>query len=330
MNARHDGRWQGRREGGGWFALWLIRFIGLHLGRAPARLLLYPITLYFFLRRGTERRASRAYLARVFGRPARTREVLRHFHAFSATTLDRVFLLARGEQGFDFTLSGLDALEQAIAGAQGALLVGAHIGSFEALRALATRRPGLDLRLVLDRQQTPALNTLLEALAPTLRTQVIDASQGPAAVMLALGEAARRGALLALLGDRARAGEATVRVPLLGTDAAFPVAPWRVAAALHAPVLLAFGLHLGHDRYHLHFERFADRITLPRASGARTQALTTLVARYAACIEDQLHGHPYNWFNFYDFWQAPDPAPGPAAGDTSGAVADHTCPPRHA
>ncbi|MBW8075945.1 MAG: acyltransferase, partial [Metallibacterium scheffleri] len=91
--------WQGRREGGGWFALWLIRCIGLRGGRPPARLLLYPITLYFFLRRGPERRASRAYLARVLGRPARTRDVLRHFHAFAATTLDRVFLLARGERG---------------------------------------------------------------------------------------------------------------------------------------------------------------------------------------------------------------------------------------
>src|SRR5690606_36154379 len=61
--------WKQRPEGGGRFAIWLIRSIALRLGRAPARLLLYPITLYFLLVRGPERRASRAYLARVLGRP---------------------------------------------------------------------------------------------------------------------------------------------------------------------------------------------------------------------------------------------------------------------
>ena len=44
--------WSERREGGGRFALWLIRSIGLGMGRPLARLLLYPITLYFFFRRG--------------------------------------------------------------------------------------------------------------------------------------------------------------------------------------------------------------------------------------------------------------------------------------
>ncbi|WP_297923002.1 acyltransferase [Metallibacterium sp.] len=308
--------WQGRREGGGWFALWLIRFIGLRLGRAPARLLLYPVTLYFFMRRGSERRASRAYLTRMFGRPARTREVLRHFHAFAATTLDRVFLLARGARGFHFEISGLDVLEQALAGGRGALLIGAHVGSFEALRVLVTRRPDLDLRLVLDRQQTPALNMLLEALAPTLRAQVIDAAQGGVTVMLALGEAARHGALLALLGDRARHGEATCRVPLLGAAAPLPAAPWRVAAALQVPVLLSFGLYASRSRYHLRFEAFAESIELPRAADARAVAIQACAARYAARIEAQLRESPYNWFNFYDFWQTPELVP--AAGDAAG------------
>jgi predicted LPLAT superfamily acyltransferase len=50
-------RWKQRPEGGGWFAIWLIRTIGRHGGRALARTLLYPITLYFLLRRAPERRA---------------------------------------------------------------------------------------------------------------------------------------------------------------------------------------------------------------------------------------------------------------------------------
>ena len=52
--------WKQRPEGGGRFALSLIRGIARWCGRAPARLLLLPITLYFLLVRGPERRASRA------------------------------------------------------------------------------------------------------------------------------------------------------------------------------------------------------------------------------------------------------------------------------
>ena len=47
--------WTDRPEGGGHFAIWLIRSIALYGGRPFARLFLYPITLYFYLRRGPER-----------------------------------------------------------------------------------------------------------------------------------------------------------------------------------------------------------------------------------------------------------------------------------
>ena len=68
-------QWKQRREGGGRFALWLIRSIGRYGGRGVARACLYPITLYFLLRRGAERRDSRAWLGRALGRPATLRDV---------------------------------------------------------------------------------------------------------------------------------------------------------------------------------------------------------------------------------------------------------------
>ena len=43
--------WIDRPEAGGRFAIRLIAGVGLHLGRRVARVALYPITLYFYLRR---------------------------------------------------------------------------------------------------------------------------------------------------------------------------------------------------------------------------------------------------------------------------------------
>lgn len=299
--------WREQREGGGRFGLWLIRALALHGGRRFGRLLLYPVTLYFFLRRGTERRASRQYLTRAFGRPPGVWSMLRQFHGYAATTLDRIFLLAHGERGFDIEIEGLAELERRIGAGRGVLLVGSHQGSFEALRVLGARRPDVALRVVLDKGKTPAMTELLEALAPAVGHAVIDASHGGANVVLAAAEACRQGAMVALLADRAGEHEARREVDFLGAPAPLPVGPWLLANALKVPVLLCFGLYLGGNRYRLVFEPFAECVEIPR--DRRGPALDALLARYAARLEHYVRVAPYNWFNFHDFWARPASGP---------------------
>ncbi|AGG90825.1 MULTISPECIES: acyltransferase [Rhodanobacter] len=309
------GHWQSRPEGGGRFALWLIRTIALHGGRRVGRLCLYPITLYFFLRRGPERRASRQYLRRAFGRPATAWQVLKHIHCFAATILDRIFLLAHGERPFQIETEGLDLLDERIAQGRGVLLLGSHQGSFEALRAIGARRPQMALRVVLDKQKTPAMTELLEALAPDVGACVIDAAQDGTTIALAMAEACADGAVVAMLADRGRGHEVLRRTGLLGAPAPFPVSPWLLAHTLRVPVVLCFGLYLGGNRYRLVFEPFSDRVEIPRHD--RGPVLDVLIARYAQRLEHYIHVAPYNWFNFYDFWQeapaASEPAAEPAA-----------------
>jgi predicted LPLAT superfamily acyltransferase/uncharacterized membrane protein len=311
--------WSARREGGGRFAMRLIIAIGLALGRPAARALLYPITLYFFFRRGAERRASRAFLARALGEPASALAVLRHIHCYAATILDRAFLLARSTHGFDIRIHGLDQLETLIAPGRGVLLLGAHIGSFEALRVLADARRDVCVRFVMDRQQTPALTELLHALNPAVARMVIDAGGDGADIVLAIRDAAQDGALIGLLGDRARPGEATHTAFFLGAPAQFPVAPYLIASALELPVVLSFGLYRGGNRYDVYFELLAERMRIPRAE--RTAATAVWVQHYAERLEFYTRLDPFNWFNFYDFWHRPAAVHpvvrGPAAGSAA-------------
>jgi predicted LPLAT superfamily acyltransferase/uncharacterized membrane protein len=295
--------WSARREGGGRLAIWLIRTIGLRLGRPAARALLYPITLYFFFRRGAERRASRAFLSRAFGKSAPTWAVLRHIHCYAATILDRAFLLARSTRGFDIRIHGLDEVEVQIARGRGVLLLGAHIGSFEALRVLAETRPELRVRMIMDRGQTPALTELLHALNPAVAGMVIDVGGDGTDIALAIRDAAHDGALIGLLGDRARPGEATRDALFYGAPAAFPIAPYLIASALELPVILCFGLYCGGNRYDVYFETLAERIEIPRAE--RATRLAEWTQRYAARLQHYTQLNPYNWFNFYDFWHRP-------------------------
>ena len=84
----------------------------------------------------TARRESARYLARVLGRPARWADVYRHIHSFAATVLDRVYFLQDRFDQFDLRHSAARGDGRPLARGEGAMLVGAHIGSFEALRAL--------------------------------------------------------------------------------------------------------------------------------------------------------------------------------------------------
>ncbi|HUD41420.1 MAG TPA: acyltransferase [Dokdonella sp.] len=300
--------WSDRPEGGGRFALWLLRTIALRGGRRLARLILHPVTWYFYLRRAHEREASRAFLSRVWGRPARPREVLRHLHAYAATTLDRVFLLTDRHRPFEVRVEGLDALRARLDPRRGILLLGAHLGSFEVLRALPHGRGDLDVRVVLDTRKTPAMTELLHGLDPDLARRVIDASRPGPELVFAMDRALRQGALVAVLGDRARPHEQTVAVDFLGAPARFPTAPFLVAALVKVPVILCLGLYRGGARYDLSFEPFADALTLTRER--REDELREVVQRYARRLEAVVREDPYNWFNFYDFWADADPDAG--------------------
>ena len=319
--------WKQRREGGGWFAIWLIRGIGRYGGRALARLFLYPITGYFLLRRSAERRDSRANLSRILGRPATLGDVARHIHTFAATILDRVFLLGGQIERFDVTVHGVDVLHAQLDRGQGVLLFGSHLGSFEVLRVIARKRPDYRIRVVLDKAHNPAMTQLLDALSPEIAAGVIDASQDGPSLMLAIKQAADEGALIALLVDRTQPGAATQTVQFFGAPARFPVAPWMIAAVLKLPLSLAFGLYRGGNRYDLVFETFEDRgLDLPR--GQRATRMAALIQRYAARLEHYARLAPYNWFNFYDFWNpdeqpqsTPEVAAEPAADPAVGAGA---------
>ena len=316
--------WQRRPEGGGRFALWLLRTLALRIGRPASRVIAYFTALYFMIRRGPERAASRVYLRRALGHRPSIFQVYKHFLYFSTVTLDRLYLMADRFSRFDVQISGIRHLDDALAEDKGVLLLGAHLGCFDALRVFSLRNPDVPITILLDMGQGAGITQLLNALNPRLASTIVDARRPGPELVLEMHKAFLKRSVVATLADRMRPGNAAILANFFGAPAPFPISPWLFASALHVPVVLAFGLHLGGNRYHLYFERFD--FELPRDRRLRNAALAAVVQRFADRVEHFARLAPYNWFNLYDFWDATrakisDPVRG--ADDQHGDVESH-------
>jgi predicted LPLAT superfamily acyltransferase len=297
--------WIDRPEGGSAFGYRLISTFARLCGRTAARLVLYPITAFYLVRRGPERRAARKYLERVLGRKPSLWDVAKQIHCFAAVTLDRVFLLSESFKRFDIRVIGLDDMRQQWAKKRGVLVFGSHLGSFDSLRVLAEFRRDVKVRVVLDVEQNPTITNVLNTLNPEMARSIINARREGAVTALAIKEALDETALVTLLVDRARPGNQVVTADFLGKPAPFPTGPWQLAAALKVPVVLCFGLYRGGNRYDLHFELFAETVRMERSD--RQASLNAIIQRFADRLAHYAQSAPYNWFNFYDFWQTDAP-----------------------
>jgi len=295
-------RWIRQSERGSRPLIRLIGWITLNVGRWAARLLLFPITLYFILTAREQRVASRQFLSRALGRKARWWDVARHFHCFAGTILDRVYLVTGDHRRFELQMHGVDVALESVATGRGRILLGAHLGSFEVMRMLAMLDARVSVKVLMHEDHNAMLTNMIYSLNPHFSESIIPI--GGIDALLRVQECLDRGEVVGILGDRVgeRVGEKgkTVRCRFFDQEATFPSGPVLLASMLKAPVLLFFGLYLGGNRYALHFESFADEIVIRRDH--RDEDIRLWTQRYADRLEHYARLAPYNWFNFYDFW----------------------------
>ncbi len=308
--------WTRQRERSQRWVLRLMGWIARHAGRRIARLILHPIALYFLVTGGAARRESRRYLERALRRPVRWTDVYAHVHCFACTVLDRVYLLQGRHDLFDVSLIGSAAVDAALARGTGALLVGAHLGSFEVLRAVGDRQ-GLRVAMLMFEDNARLITATLAAIAPNATLHTI--ALGRAEAMLELRRWLDGGGVAGILADRTLPGAGaaahassrsrTIRLPFLGHTAPFSDGPFRLAALLRQPVIFMTGLYLGKNRYQIRLVELDDFSREPPPGVSSDERVAAVLARYVATLEALCLEAPRNWFNFFDFWADATPSP---------------------
>jgi len=291
--------WLRQQERSNLAILKLMVWISLTFGRAIGRIVLIGIAAYFVAFSPKARRFSRAYLNRALGRRSQWTDGFRHVFSFASTIHDRIYLLNDRFDLFDIEVIGAEAVNAAALSHPGVLLIGAHLGSFEVLRAVGRGREGLPVAMLMYEENARKINATLEAINPAASQDIIPLGRMDS--MLQARDKLDAGYAVGMLADRSLADDATIDCQFLGETAAFPLGPWRMAAMLRRPVFFMTGLYLGGNRYQLHFEPLADFSDTPRE--ARDAAIRTAMQRYADRLTHFCRQAPYNWFNFFDFWQ---------------------------
>jgi predicted LPLAT superfamily acyltransferase len=278
------------------FIVWCYRFFG----RGLCQLLLAPIITYFFVTHPIARAASRQYLRRLhhhsrygspFVREPGLWQSFLHFHEFGLNILDRVgFLLGRDPE-VKVVVHGTEHLDDLIRERRGAILLSAHLGSFDALRLVADRT-GVVVKVVMFLRNARMINSVFGNLNPRLASQVINIEPGSPRAVFEIRNCLLRGEFVGLLGDRVGAGDGgrIERVAFLEQPVAIPQGPFQLAAMLRCPLLFIVALRVDRTAYEIFVE--------PLDSGDPQGSMRQYVDR----LEAYCRRAPYQWFNFFDVW----------------------------
>lgn len=265
------------------------------------------VALYCFLTSRATRRASRDYLTRLDrwseGKTPTptTRNVFRHHREFAITVVDRFWIWRGRYEQFEIDSQGA---EHILSRDRGALIVGAHVGSFDVMRVIVQEKK-VPLSVVMHRGNARRFNAILKEFGgdgPEIGIVEIDDG---VSVGIELKKRVDRGELVALLADRSPPGAPTrtCRASFLGEDASLPAGPWILASVLGCEILFARAVRVARRRYSVTVSSLSPEFQPSRAQ--RDDRASQLAQSYVRQLELVCRKTPYQWFNFFDFWDVP-------------------------
>jgi predicted LPLAT superfamily acyltransferase len=264
------------------------------LGIRPAYFLLYFVVLYFcfFSWKGTKaiyyyfrRRLDFPILKSIFS-------IYRSYYIFGQTIIDKVAISSGLRDRFSYDFDGVDKLNQVLAEKKGGLLISAHVGNFEIaqffLNELEENAP---INLLTTDKEREAIKDYLDRISTKSQIKFI-LYEDDFSHIFEIGAALSRNELICITGDRYVKQTKFLEGDLLGKKAKFPAGPFIMGQKLNVPILFVYVMKESNLHYHL----FARKVEA-NAGDARS-----ILAHYIESITWILKRYPYQWFNYFDFW----------------------------
>ena len=308
--------WSSVKEKGNYLGLRLMFFLYRVLGKRLCLIFLHPVIFYYFITSSHARKASKKYLKLIEASPEgkkhfpnglKLTSTYKHLYEFGRCLIDKIAAWYGDIPISQVDWIGKDSYRSVIYQGQGTILLSAHLGNLEVMRALAEELPNLTINALMFTQHAAHFTRLLKSSNPDSHLKIIPLESISAETIMLLQEKIADGEVISMLGDRVSSGsrDKYVTVDFLGKPAKFPIGPFILASLLNCPVYTVFCLRESENNYSAYFEHFKDAVELPR--GNREQALEGVVQQFAKRVETYCLKQPMQWFNFYEFWEDEEP-----------------------
>ena len=252
-------------------------------------------TVFFFFFAAPARRAVVANLALVLPGSSRLMNhlrALRTFYNFAWSITDAAaYRLSNAE--FSFELIGAEFLDQ-LAVARGAIVLTAHMGSYDLGAALFAQKFNRQLRMV----RAPESDAETEQhLRSSLGNGAIKVDYNTAGALLSfdLLNAVRQGEIVSIQGDRPMGNVAQTEATLFGKTIRVPNGPFTLARAAEAPIFPLFVARAAHRTYTVIARH---PIHVQRTRDGRRDEIAAAVAEWCHTLEHVLVRYWAQWFAF--------------------------------
>lgn len=296
---------------------WQMRLTMFFLKIIPVkilRMMAVPVGYSYYLFAPVQRTFVREYLRRVC--PEKKLPVWKPFLAFAITVIEK----AQSWAGkipvscFRFCEDSIDEFTKDFRNGRGAVLVCSHLGNMEMVRALAsagkldrTRLP--KIIAIVDFAVTSNFNEMMQKINGDFVLNLINADEIGPDTVIRLQEHIADGGLVVIAGDRStKKSSDNVHAEFLGKKAEFPLGPFLLSVLLDRNPYFIFALRekdLGLDAFydiHVHKSEIASANTRKQ----RHEQAGKIAMEFAALLEKYCKEYPFQWYNFYDFWEKCD------------------------
>jgi predicted LPLAT superfamily acyltransferase len=294
--------WKGRTRGGivGYrIFITVLKYLGLPF----AYFLLRFVAFYFFIfAPASFRNICYFYHRRLgFGRFKTVLAVYRNYYIFGQVILDKLATMGGFGAKFSFHFDGENHLRQMVNDKSGGLLISAHIGNFEMAGHMLERLETKVNIIMLDAEHQKIKDYLSAFTHKSFH--IIPIAEDNAHVY-EISEALKNHEIVCMHGDRFMQGSKTLTCEFLGETASFPTGPFYLAMKYNIPVSFVFALKETSRHYHFYAtppKYYAQQASLSK----RDDMLRQIITNFTAAMEEKVRKYPYQWFNYYNFWEKP-------------------------
>ncbi len=289
-----DNKWAGKSRGNVLGYRIFVFFIK-NLGVRSAYFILIFVAAYFFLFVGKSKRAIHYYFRqRLQYSPTKSwMSVYKSFYVFGQTILDKVAIKAGLQNQFTYEFDGVEVLKKMLAAKKGGVLISAHMGNFEVAEHFFSEIDvEMQINLVTTDLEHSAIKDYLQKVTGKSKIKFIIIADDLSHIF-AINAALGQNEVVCFTGDRYFEGVKYLSQEILGEAAKFPAGPFLIASRLQVPVVFVYVMKEPNLHYHLY----------AKAADFSHRNSQKLLQEYVSSVEMMVQKYPYQWFNYFDFWE---------------------------